>query len=442
MKKEGGDRERNRESSRGRSTERKYHKRSKRAKSESGEISSSSESEKSIQFKKSKHYRQRFRGSRDYRRDNYLKKQVYQRPKRNESSGSNYKYAPPKIYERSREKSSENNTEMCKTSEQTKSIEKQHSQIVQNSSIHVQQQQQQQFQQMFASLLKSANMQILAESQNPENLNHKLSVNPQKLNPEVITPENISKTFQKQNNNLVQDLSDQLSVSTLSDKPEEDQEQSTKIMHNHAVFLKNETSTPVMKSSKKTKPSILFQSKFKKINNNGNIINNRTGNHRRCLPKMPFSLSIWSLQTIAYLLVTVIEKVVVFKLLAIDSLEVVFHDLRILMTAWFKNKYIEILIVLFIIPLILNIFMFWVVDNILMQSQGCLYVIFDWIKKLPKLLFCKCFGGCWKKRDNKNNNNRPDLPSDEEGIPVLAKNSDSDINHVISSNANTVMKKL
>jgi hypothetical protein len=111
--------------------------------------------------------------------------------------------------------------------------------------------------------------------------------------------------------------------------------------------------------------------------------------------------------------------------------------LEFLLTAWFKNKYIEILIVLFIIPLILNIFMFWVVDNILMQSQGCLYVIVDWIKKLPKLLFCKCFGGCWKKKRT-DKNKRNGLPSDEEGMPVLlAKNSESDTNHVISSNANT-----
>ena len=172
-------------------------------------------------------------------------------------------------------------------------------------------------------------------------------------------------------------------------------------------------------------------------NNNANnlsIIGGRTGSHTRCLPKMPFSLSIWSLQTFAYLIVTVIEKVVVFKLLAIDSLEVVFHDLRILMTAWFKNKYIEILIVLFIIPLILNIFMFWVVDNILMQSQGCLHVIFHWLKKLPKLIFCGSVNCCtqvWSKRpgNKKKRNNggaRDDSADDEENFPVLARNANTE----------------
>jgi hypothetical protein len=196
------------------------------------------------------------------------------------------------------------------------------------------------------------------------------------------------------------------------------------------------------KNSKKYKASFVnsLSTSSNQNNNNANnlsIIGGRTGSHTRCLPKMPFSLSIWSLQTFAYLLVTVIEKVVVFKLLAIDSLEVVFHDLRILMTAWFKNKYIEILIVLFIIPLILNIFMFWVVDNILMQSQGCLHVIFDWLKKLPKLIFCGsviCCTQVWQKRPGNKKKNKggardDDLAEDEENVPVLARNANTNRNN-------------
>merc|ERR1711976_513187 len=48
--------------------------------------------------------------------------------------------------------------------------------------------------------------------------------------------------------------------------------------------------------------------------NNQNSNNNRP-DHKRCIPNLPFSISIWSLQPCAYLIVTVIEKIAVFKLL-------------------------------------------------------------------------------------------------------------------------------
>merc|ERR1712035_97560 len=107
-------------------------------------------------------------------------------------------------------------------------------------------------------------MQILAESQNPENLNHQLSVNPkfnpEMINPEVITPENLSnpKIENPKENLKVQNLSDQLSVSTLSDKEEkfsktmQNTEACTPIMQN-TNFLKNETSTPITSKTKISK---------------------------------------------------------------------------------------------------------------------------------------------------------------------------------------------
>merc|ERR1711934_582464 len=84
--------------------------------------------------------------------------------------------------------------------------------------------------------------------------------------------------------------------------------------------------------------------------------------------RLPFSAPIWLLQTSCYLIVTVFEKYSTFQILSIKGLLVVFEGIRGLLTKWVHNKNVEVALALFVIPLILNCFMFWIVDNILMRA--------------------------------------------------------------------------
>ena len=49
-------------------------------------------------------------------------------------------------------------------------------------------------------------------------------------------------------------------------------------------------------------------------------------------------------------------------------MERVFRDIRAVLTGWAMGKHLEVALSLFILPLILNCFMFWMVDNILMKA--------------------------------------------------------------------------
>ena len=64
------------------------------------------------------------------------------------------------------------------------------------------------------------------------------------------------------------------------------------------------------------------------------------------------------------------EKFSTFQILSIKGLLVVFEGIRGLLTKWVHNKNVEVALALFVIPLILNCFMFWIVDNILMRAVG------------------------------------------------------------------------
>ena len=50
-------------------------------------------------------------------------------------------------------------------------------------------------------------------------------------------------------------------------------------------------------------------------------------------------------------------------------------------------KEVEIGLVMFIIPFILNAFMFWVTDNILMKGMDCLRVVVDLIGNRERQVF-------------------------------------------------------
>lgn len=86
--------------------------------------------------------------------------------------------------------------------------------------------------------------------------------------------------------------------------------------------------------------------------------------------RLPFSAPIWLLQTGCYFVVTLFEKFSTFQILSIKGLLVVFEGIRGLLTKWVHNKNVEVALALFVIPLILNCFMFWIVDNILMRAVG------------------------------------------------------------------------
>lgn len=82
----------------------------------------------------------------------------------------------------------------------------------------------------------------------------------------------------------------------------------------------------------------------------------------------PFSIPAWIMQTFCYLLVTVFEKFSTYEILGVDGLVGIFKDFRVFLTAWINNRDVEVALTLFVIPLILNCFMFWMVDNILMKA--------------------------------------------------------------------------
>ena len=112
------------------------------------------------------------------------------------------------------------------------------------------------------------------------------------------------------------------------------------------------------------------------------------------------SMAIYWLQTFGYLLVTVIEKLAVFHITQAPQLQRFFGELRVLLTQLVPIKDLEVALVLFVIPFILNCLMFWVVDNILMKGMGCLTVFSLKISKYSYLLVRNSVVGLWKAGSN------------------------------------------
>lgn len=93
-----------------------------------------------------------------------------------------------------------------------------------------------------------------------------------------------------------------------------------------------------------------------------------------------FSCQSYSVQLACYLIVTMVLKVFVYFILKIEAVDHLFLKIRALFTFYVSSKESEIFIVLFLIPLILNIFMLWVTDSILMHGETCADVIKKFIR--------------------------------------------------------------
>jgi len=70
----------------------------------------------------------------------------------------------------------------------------------------------------------------------------------------------------------------------------------------------------------------------------------------------------WSIQTFLFLLFSALEKVVCLLILSMR----VFRDTQIRWFGWLDNAKLELFLTMLVIPLIINIFIFWMTDNFLM----------------------------------------------------------------------------
>jgi len=93
-----------------------------------------------------------------------------------------------------------------------------------------------------------------------------------------------------------------------------------------------------------------------------------------------FSCQSYSVQLACYLIVTMVLKVIVYFILKIEAVDHLFLKIRELFTFYVSSKESEIFIVLFLVPLILNIIMLWVTDSILMHGETCADVIKKFIR--------------------------------------------------------------
>jgi len=106
-------------------------------------------------------------------------------------------------------------------------------------------------------------------------------------------------------------------------------------------------------------------------------IKQKFDNFMLCVQFRPVSPSVWALQTSVYLTTVTIEKIIVYYILQQPGLQRFYDELRALLTQMIPVKEVEIGLVMFIIPFILNAFMFWVTDNILMKGMDCLRIVVD-----------------------------------------------------------------
>nr|XP_018670433.1 store-operated calcium entry regulator STIMATE [Ciona intestinalis] len=79
----------------------------------------------------------------------------------------------------------------------------------------------------------------------------------------------------------------------------------------------------------------------------------------------PPKISAFLGQTILYLIVMVIEKVLV----GVMVLPSFWHEVRKILLSWIKDPHIEVVLVMLIVPFCVNALMFWVVDNLLMKRS-------------------------------------------------------------------------
>lgn len=77
----------------------------------------------------------------------------------------------------------------------------------------------------------------------------------------------------------------------------------------------------------------------------------------------PFKLTYWLAQCGVYLAVMLAEKLVVGPLVMLPFWKIVFDAILP------KNAKVRTIIVIFIVPFTVNVFMFWIVDSILMQKK-------------------------------------------------------------------------
>ena len=107
------------------------------------------------------------------------------------------------------------------------------------------------------------------------------------------------------------------------------------------------------------------------------------------------SKRVYALQTLAYLLTTVIEKLFTYWILSLERLLRFYKELRALLTQLVPIKQFEIALVMFVIPFILNCVMFWVIDNILMKSVGCLSTVSMKLGQFSFWIVKKSAKGTW-----------------------------------------------
>ena len=114
----------------------------------------------------------------------------------------------------------------------------------------------------------------------------------------------------------------------------------------------------------------------------------RQNSRNRTLPTQPsvsemqerqriknFSVHTYVVQVACFIIVAMMLKVLVWGLLQLRFIDQVFvHAMQLIgRITWDKNS--EIALVIFILPLIMNCIMFWVVDSILMKGSSCLDVL-------------------------------------------------------------------
>jgi len=142
------------------------------------------------------------------------------------------------------------------------------------------------------------------------------------------------------------------------------------------------------------------------------------------------SKRVWMLQTICYLVVTVVEKIIVYGILQLDSLEQFFYEIRILLTRWTDSKEVEIALVMLVIPFFLNCFMFWIVDNILMGGTSCLAKAKNIILKQFQKTTCHRF-----------KNSDSDLSGSERETRPVENSTQINRNNYFRKNSSTAKKR-
>ncbi|XP_035227214.1 store-operated calcium entry regulator STIMATE-like isoform X2 [Stegodyphus dumicola] len=81
--------------------------------------------------------------------------------------------------------------------------------------------------------------------------------------------------------------------------------------------------------------------------------------------KPPY-VNAWLSQCAVYIALMLIEKILITLLIQLDF----WDQVRKIIMSPIKDPKVEVAIVVLIVPFIINVFMFWVVDNFLMQKHG------------------------------------------------------------------------